>query len=63
MNIFQSFFLCTYNDGVAFRFGIPGKGEIEIYDEVSAINLRVKNLPIMVRIIINRDGYESALGQ
>ena len=60
---FFNLFFRTYNDGVAFRFGIPGKGEIEIYDEVSAINLEGEKFTYYGQNHPNRDGYESALGQ
>jgi len=52
----------VYNDGIAFRFAIPGSGEIEIMDESSAINLAGENFTYYGQNHPNRYGYESALG-
>ena len=52
----------VYNDGIAFRFVIPGSGEIEIMDESSAINLAGENFTYYGQNHPNRYGYESALG-
>lgn len=52
----------VYNDGIAFRFVMPGDGEIEIMEENSAINLAGDNFIYYGQNHPNRYGYESALG-
>ncbi|MGD9555796.1 MAG: glycoside hydrolase family 97 N-terminal domain-containing protein [Mangrovibacterium sp.] len=52
----------VYNDGVAFRFVMPGRGNIEILEESSAINLAGENFTYYGQNHPNRYGYESALG-
>lgn len=52
----------VYNDGIAFRFVMPGDGEIEIIEESSAINLAGENFTYYGQNHPNRYGYESALG-
>lgn len=52
----------VYNDGVAFRFVIPGEGNIEIYEESSAIQLAGENFTYWGQPHPNRYGYEGALG-
>lgn len=52
----------VYNDGIAFRFEIPGEGEIEISGETSAIQLAGENFTYWGQNHPNRYGYESALG-
>lgn len=52
----------VYNDGIAFRFVIPGEGEIRIIEESSAINLAGENFTYYGQNHPNRYGYESALG-
>ena len=52
----------VYNDGVAFSFEIPGKGNIEFYGESSAINLAGENFTYWGQNHPNKYGYESALG-
>ena len=52
----------VYNDGIAFRFVIPGDGEIEMIEESSAINLAGTNFTYYGQNHPNRYGYESALG-
>ncbi|HCY41895.1 MAG TPA: hypothetical protein DHV48_11155 [Prolixibacteraceae bacterium] len=52
----------VYNDGIAFRFVMPGDGEIEMIEESSAINLAGENFTYYGQNHPNRYGYESALG-
>jgi len=52
----------VYNDGIAFRYEIPGVGEIEISGENSAIQLAGENFTYWGQNHPNRYGYESALG-
>jgi alpha-glucosidase len=52
----------AYNDGVAFRYEIPGKGEITIHDESSTVNLAGENFTFWGQAHPNKYGYESALG-
>ena len=52
----------VYNDGIAFSFEIPGKGNIEFYGESSAINLAGENFTYWGQNHPNKYGYESALG-
>ena len=52
----------VYDNGVAFRFVIPGSGDIEISGESSAINLAGENFVYYGQNHPNRYGYESALG-
>jgi alpha-glucosidase len=52
----------VYNDGVAFGFEIPGDGNIEIYEENSAIHLAGENFTYWGQNHPNKYGYESALG-
>ena len=52
----------VYNDGIAFRYEIPGEGEIEISGETSAIQLAGENFTYWGQNHPNRYGYESALG-
>jgi alpha-glucosidase len=52
----------VYNDGIAFRYEIPGEGEIEISGESSAIQLAGENFSYWGQNHPNRYGYESALG-
>lgn len=54
--------LRVYNDGFAYRYEIPGKGEIELNGEISSINLADTNLTCYGQNHPNRYGYESALG-
>jgi alpha-glucosidase len=52
----------VYNDGVAFRFEIPGEGNIEIYEENSAIHLAGAEFTYWGQNHPNNYGYETALG-
>lgn len=52
----------VYNDGVAYRYEIPGEGKIEFSGEISSINLADSNLTYYGQNHPNRYGYESALG-
>ncbi len=52
----------VYNDGVAFSFVIPGEGNIEIYEESSAVKLAGENFTYWGQTHPNRYGYENALG-
>jgi len=52
----------VYNDGVAFRFVIPGNGEVEIFEESSSITLAGDYFTYWGQNHPNRYGYESALG-
>ena len=52
----------VYNDGIAYRYEIPGNGEIEFSGEISSINLADTNLTYYGQNHPNRYGYESALG-
>lgn len=52
----------VYNDGIAFRFVMPGKGKIGIIEESSAIRLAGENFTYYGQNHPNRYGYESALG-
>ena len=52
----------AYNDGAAFSFEIPGDGNIEIYEENSAIHLAGENFTYWGQNHPNKYGYESALG-
>jgi alpha-glucosidase len=53
----------VYNDGIAFRFVMPGDGAVEIMEESSAIKLAGENFTYYGQNHPNRYGYESALGQ
>ena len=50
------------NDGIAYRYEIPGNGEIEFSGESSSIQLEGENLTYYGQNHPNRYGYESALG-
>ncbi len=52
----------VYNDGIAFRYSIPGDEQIEITDEISTIFLTGENFTYWGQKHPNRYGYESALG-
>ncbi len=52
----------VYDDGVAFRYEIPGEGEITIHDESSTVHLAGENFNYWGQPHPNRYGYESALG-
>ncbi len=52
----------VYNDGIAYRYEIPGEGGIEFSGEISSINLADTNLTYYGQNHPNRYGYESALG-
>ena len=52
----------AYNDGAAFRFVIPGSGNIAIFEESSAINLAGENFTYWGQDHPNSYGYETALG-
>jgi alpha-glucosidase len=52
----------VYNDGVAFSFVFPGVGNIEIYEESSAITLAGENFTYWGQDHPNSYGYETALG-
>ncbi|MCE5178392.1 MAG: glycoside hydrolase family 97 protein [Porphyromonadaceae bacterium] len=52
----------VYNDGIAYRYEIPGEGNIEFTGEISSINLADTNLTYYGQNHPNRYGYESALG-
>ena len=52
----------VYNDGVGFRFEIPGNEEIEIYEENTNIRLAGDSCTFWGQNHPNRYGYESALG-
>ena len=52
----------AYNDGIAFRYRIPGNEEIEITGETSTISLSGENQTYYGQNHPNRYGYESALG-
>lgn len=52
----------VYNNGVAYRYEIPGEGNIEFSGEISSINLADTNLTYYGQNHPNRYGYESALG-
>lgn len=52
----------VYNDGIAFRFEIPGEGNVEFLGESSAIHLAGENFTCWGQNHPNRYGYESALG-
>ncbi|MEL7601051.1 MAG: glycoside hydrolase family 97 N-terminal domain-containing protein [Proteiniphilum sp.] len=52
----------VYNDGIAYRYEIPGEGNIEFSGESSSINLADTNLTYYGQNHPNRYGYESALG-
>jgi alpha-glucosidase len=51
-----------YDDGIAFRFVMPGNGEGEIFEESSTINLAGENFTYWGQDHPNKYGYESALG-
>src|SRR5690606_21963563 len=50
----------VYNDGIAYRYEIPGEGNIEFSGEISSINLADTNLTYYGQNHPNRYGYESA---
>ncbi len=52
----------VYNDGVAFRYEIPGDGEIVIKNETSSVYLAGDNFTYWGQSHPNRYGYENALG-
>ncbi len=52
----------AYNDGVAFCFVIPGSGEIEFFEETSAIHLAGRDVTYWGQQHPNRYGYEGSLG-
>jgi len=52
----------VYNDGIAYRYEIPGKGEIEFSGEISSIHLAGDDFTYYGQNHPNRYGYESALG-
>jgi alpha-glucosidase len=52
----------VYNDGIAYRYSIPGEGTIEITDEISSVYLAGENFTYWGQNHPNRYGYESALG-
>ena len=52
----------VYNDGIAFRYTIPGDEQIEITDEISSVFLSGENFTFWGQNHPNRYGYESALG-
>lgn len=53
----------AYDDGVAFGFFIPGYGNIEFYDETSAVFLAGDNFTLWGQKHPNRYGYEGSLDQ
>ena len=52
----------VYNDGIAYRYFIPGEGEIEFSGEISSVNLSGDRFIYYGQNHPNRYGYESALG-
>lgn len=52
----------VYDDGVAFRYEIPGEGEITIHNESSSVHLAGDNFTFWGQSHPNRYGYEGALG-
>jgi alpha-glucosidase len=52
----------VYDEGVAFRYEIPGEGEITIIEESSIVNLAGNNFTYWGQNHPNKYGYESALG-
>lgn len=52
----------VYNDGIAYRYEIPGEGEIEFNGETSSFHLTGENFTYYGQNHPNRYGYESALG-
>jgi len=52
----------VYDDGIAFRYEIPGEGEITIYNENSTVHLAGENFTFWGQAHPNRYGYEGALG-
>ena len=54
--------LRAYNDGIAFRYLIPGEGEIEIFGESSAVHLAGSRFTYYGQHHPNRYGYEGSLG-
>lgn len=52
----------VYDDGVAFRYEIPGEGEVTLLNETSTVNLAGNNFTYWGQPHPNRYGYESALG-
>jgi alpha-glucosidase len=52
----------VYDDGVAFRYELPGDGEITIHDESSSVRLAGENFTFWGQAHPNRYGYEGALG-
>ena len=52
----------VYDDGVAFRYEIPGEGEITIIEESSTVHLAGENFTYWGQNHPNKYGYESALG-
>jgi alpha-glucosidase len=54
--------LRAYDDGVAFRYGLPGEGEVEISGETSTFPLADRDLAIWGQAHPNNYGYETPLG-
>jgi len=52
----------VYDDGVAFRYEIPGEGPITIFNENSTVHLAGENFTFWGQSHPNRYGYEGALG-
>lgn len=52
----------VYNDGVAFRYLLPGEGEAEFIEEFSTVSVADENITCWGQKHPNRYGYESALG-
>lgn len=52
----------VYNDGAAFRFAIPGSGDIAIFEESSAITLAGEKFTYWGQDHPNSYGYETSLG-
>lgn len=53
----------VYNDGVAFRYLLPGNGEADFLEEASSVSVADENLTCWGQKHPNRYGYESALGR
>jgi alpha-glucosidase len=54
--------LRAYDDGIAFRYALPGRGEVEISGESTTFPLASQKLAIWGQAHPNDYGYESALG-
>ena len=52
----------VYDDGLAFRYEMPGEDEITIHDETSSVHLAGENFTFWGQSHPNRYGYEGALG-